>query len=136
MTKYSIKNICLGIGVGLVFSSILNISTTPKGLTIDEIKREATKYNLIVMDAKDLIKKQPIQKTPAEQSSVIVINSGITADGIAELLLNNNLIENKQLFLSRLNEQKKESKLQVGTFKIPIGAKVDEIIEVITSSPQ
>jgi cell division protein YceG involved in septum cleavage len=136
MTKYSIKNICLGIGVGLVLSSILNISTTPKSLSIDEIRRAATKYNLIVMDAKELIQKQPVQNTPTEQSIVIVVDSGISADGIAELLLSNNLIENKQLFLSRLNEQKKESKVQIGTFKIPIGATVDEIIEVITSSPQ
>jgi cell division protein YceG involved in septum cleavage len=136
MTKYSIKNICLGIGVGLVFSSILNISTAPKGITIDEIRREATKYNLIVMDAKDLIQKQPVENTPAEQSNVIVINSGVSAEGIAELLLSNNLIENKQLFLNRLNELKKESKVQIGTFKIPAGATVDEIIEVITSAPQ
>ena len=143
MTKYSMKNICLGIGIGLVFSAILNINTASKSLTIDEIRREATKHNLIVMDAKDLIQKQPVEETPAkqdtpsqEQSIVIVISSGDSAEQIAELLLSNNLIENKQAFLSRLNEQKKESKVQIGTFKIPIGAPVDEIIEVITLSSQ
>lgn len=141
MTKYSIKNICLGIGIGLVFSAILNINTTPKSLTPDEIRREATKHNLIVMDAKDLIQKQPVEEAPAkqdtpnqDQSIVIAISSGDSAEEMAELLVSNNLIENKQVFLSRLNEQKKESKVQIGTFKIPIGATVDEIIEMITLS--
>lgn len=148
MTKYSIKNICLGIGIGLVFSSILNINTAPKSLSIDEIRREATKHNLIVMETKDLIQKQPVVETTEkqdapnqdapnqEQTIVIAINSGTSAEEIAELLLSNSLIENKQAFLTRLNEQKKESKVQIGTFKIPIGATVDEIIEVITLSPK
>ena len=143
MTKYSIKNICLGIGIGLVFSSVLNINTAPKSLSIDEIRREATKHNLIVMETKDLIQKQPVVETPEkqdapnqEQTIVIAINSGTSAEEIAEVLLSNSLIENKQAFLTRLNEQKKESKVQIGTFNIPIGATVDEIIEVITLSPK
>jgi hypothetical protein len=156
MTKYSIKNICLGIGIGLVFSSILNINTAPRNLTIEDIRKAATKYNLIVVDAKDLIQKLPIQEVPSqekpnqdvpkqeqpmpqtapnqEQVTVIVINSGSNADGIAELLLSNKLIENKQAFLNRLTELKKESKLQIGTFKIPTGATVDKIIDIITLS--
>jgi cell division protein YceG involved in septum cleavage len=143
MTKYSIKNICLGIGIGLVFSSILNISTAPKAFSIEEIRREATKHNLIVMDAKDVIKKQLIQEIPvktdasnSEKNIEVVINSGCTSEELAETLLNNNLIEDKQAFLNRLNELKKESKVQVGTFEISMGATVDEIIEVITTTPQ
>lgn len=151
MTKYSIKNICLGIGIGLVFSSIVNINTAPKSLTVAEIKSAAAKHNLIVMDAKDMIQKQPVQEVPTqvvpkqeqpakqdipdeEQTTVIVISSGISADGIAEQLLSNKLIENKEVFLSRLTELKKESKVQVGTFKIPTGASLDKIIEIITLS--
>jgi hypothetical protein len=143
MTKYSIKNICLGIGIGLVFSSILNISTAPKAPSIEEIRREATKRNLIVMDAKDVIKKQPVQEIPvkidasnSEQNIEVVIKSGSTSEEFAETLLNNKLIEDKQAFLNRLNELKKESKVQVGTFEISMGATVDEIIEVITTTPQ
>ena len=141
MTKYSIKNICLGIGIGLVFSSIVNINIMSKDLSIDEIRRAATKHNLIVIDAKDLIQMQPGQDIPVkqdtpnqEQIAVIVIDSGINAEGIAELLVSNNLIENKQVFLSRLTELKKESKIQIGTFKIPTGASVDKIIDIITLS--
>jgi hypothetical protein len=158
MTKYSIKNICLGIGIGLVFSSILNINTTPKNLSIDDIRKAAIKYNLIVVDAKDLIQKQPLQEVPSkeapneevpkqeppttqnapnlEQVTVITINSGTNAEGIAELLLSNKLIESKQAFLNRLTELKKESKVQIGTFKIPTGATMDKIIDIITLSSE
>lgn len=151
MTKYSIKNICLGIGIGLVFSAIVNINTAPKSLTVEEIRSAAAKHNLIVMDAKDVIQKQPVQEAPTseapiqnepakqdnlsqEQTTVIVINSGTNADGIAELLISNKLIESKQAFLSRLTELEKESKLQIGTFQIPTGASMDKIIEIITLS--
>lgn len=151
MTKYSIKNISLGIGIGLIIASVANISTTSTSLTEDEIRREAAKRNLIVMNAKDLIQKQPEQvkqnqeqakpvepKTPEkqEQTMVIVIESGTTSQGIAELLLSNKLIESKQTFLDRLSELKKESKLQIGTFKIPAGSSTDRIIEIITSTPK
>ncbi|MDF2841534.1 MAG: hypothetical protein K0Q99_2306 [Clostridia bacterium] len=156
MTKYSIKNICLGIGIGLILGSIANISAAPKSLTPDEIRKEAAKHNLIVMDAKDLINKQPSeekqnqgqnnqseQQTPApleiqqkESIVTITIQSGSNSEDIGELLLTNNLIENKQSFLSRLKELKKESKMQVGTFHIPFGASIDTIIEIITSLPR
>lgn len=143
MTKYSIKNICLGIGIGLVFSSIININTAPKSLTIDEIRREAAKHNLTVMETKDLIQKQPVLEIPAkqdapspEQTNIIVVNSGTSAEEIAEVLVSNGLIQNKQSFLDRLNELDKESKVQIGTFKIPVGADLDKIIEIITLSPR
>ena len=143
MTKYSIKNICLGIGIGLVFASVANISAAPKSLTTDEIRREAAKHSLIVMDAKDLIQKQPEQQTSAPQdlpkqgeTTIVVIEPGATSDSISELLLSNKLIENKETFLSRLSQLKKESKMQIGTFTIPAGASIDEIIEIITILPR
>jgi hypothetical protein len=155
MTKYSIKNICLGIGIGLIIASMANITAAPKSLSADEIKREAAKLGLIVMEPKDLIQKQPQeskeehqlvnepeQQTPVEQepsrqeqTTVIVIKSGSSSESIAELLLSNKLIADKKVFLNRLTELKKESKLQIGTFKIPAGASVDKIIELITTLP-
>jgi len=150
MTKYSIKNICMGIGIGLIIASVANISAAPRGLTEDDIRREAAKHNLIVMNTKDLIKKQPEEnkeaqeqpkQTPqqaekAEQTVVIVIESGATSEGIAELLLNHKLIDNKQTFINRLKELKRESKVQIGTFKIPAGSSIDKVIDIITATPK
>jgi hypothetical protein len=140
MTKYSLKNICLGIGIGLVLASTANISATPKRLSIDDIKREAKKYNLMVIDSKELIQKQPEPQLPIKpevpeqkQTVVIEIESGTSSEEIAEVLLNNKLIKNKKEFLDRLIELKKVSKVQVGKFNISEGASIDKIIEIITS---
>lgn len=141
MSKYSLKNICLGIGIGLILASMANINMTPKKLTKDEIKREAEQYNLIVIEKKDIINKQTEQpKENHEQQNkepvVIVIESGTNSETIAEKLLNNKLIGSKQEFLSRLRELRKESKVQIGSFNIPIGSSLDKIIEIITSIPK
>lgn len=144
MTKYSMKNICLGIGIGLIIASIANINFAPKRLSIDEIKREAEQYNLIVINAQDMIKKQPeTQQAPAPakannqpevQSIAIVIESGSTSEGIAQKLLDNKLINSKQEFIDRLRELNRESKVQIGTFKIPKGASLDTVISIITGA--
>lgn len=150
MTKYSIKNICLGIGIGLVIASVANLGAAPKSMTVEELKTEAQKHNLIVMDAKELIQKQPdkdnetTEQTPPatpqenkEQGTVqIVIKSGATSESIAQLLLEGKLIDNKQAFLDRLKELKKESKVQIGSFNVNKGSSIDQIIDTITSLPK
>lgn len=157
MTKYSLKNICLGIGIGLIIASMANINTAPKRLSIDEIKREAEQYNLIVINAQDMIKKQPEEqkdnspsqqsqeppktqaqqeKAPDTQNITIVIESGSSSEGVAEKLLNSKLIDSKQNFLNRLRELNKESKMQIGSFDIPKDASIDTIISIITTSPK
>ncbi len=144
MTKYSLKNICLGIGIGLILASMANIYMTPKKLSKDEVKRQAEQYNLIVIDKKDVINKdieQPKdnieqQNPQEEQNVVIVIESGTNSEVIADNLLNSKLLDNKQEFLNRLRELNKESKVQIGSFKIPRGSSIDKIIETITTSPK
>jgi gas vesicle protein len=147
MTKYSIKNICLGIGIGLIIGSMVNINTAPNKLTREDIDREAKKLDLIVMDAKDLINKQPEVK-PTEQKQAVQpavtknnkivefnIEAGSASQDVAEKLLNSKLIQNKQDFLNRLSELKKEDKMQIGSFKIPVGSSIDIIIDILTASP-
>lgn len=141
MTKYSLKNICLGVGIGLIIASMANINMAPQKLTKDEIKKEAEQYNLIVIDKKDMINKETEQPKDSieqqnEQSVVIVIESGTNSEAIAEKLLNSKLIGSKQEFLNRLREVNKENKVQIGSFTIPIGSSLDKIIEIITSSPK
>lgn len=141
MTKYSLKNICLGVGIGLIIASMANINMAPPKLTKDEIKKEAEQYNLIVIDKKDMINKETEQPKDSkeqqnEQPVVIVIESGTNSEAIAEQLLNSKLIGSKQEFLNRLREINKENKVQIGSFTIPIGSSLDKIIEIITSSPK
>jgi hypothetical protein len=157
MTKYSIKNICLGIGLGLIIASVANLGASPRDMSVDALKTEAQKHNLIIIDAKELIQKQPDSSNtpaaepkggkPAEQTAPpdpaeskgavqIVIESGATSEKVAQLLLEGKLTDNKQIFLDRLKELKKENKMQIGTFNIPKGSSIDEIINAITASPR
>lgn len=64
MGNYSLKNITLGIGIGLVISSMVNISMVKKELTVDEIKNEAVKRNLIVLTKEDILNNQTPTVTP------------------------------------------------------------------------
>lgn len=154
MTKYSIKNICLGIGIGLIIASAANISFVPRSLSLEEIKREAQKHNLIVVDAKDLIDKQPQAevpqqpieqnteqpaqpKAPVQQQSVVIeVKRGATSESVAKLLAANRLIDSEKVFSDRIYELNKATKLHIGSFEIPSGATVDEIINILTTLPR
>ena len=58
MGNYSLKNIALGIGIGLVVSSMVNISLSNRELTVEEIKREALERNLIVLTKDEILNNQ------------------------------------------------------------------------------
>jgi hypothetical protein len=64
MGNYSLKNITLGIGIGLVLSSMINISAGSRELTVEEIKKEAAKYNLIVLAKEDILTNQTPTTAP------------------------------------------------------------------------
>lgn len=139
MTKYSIKNICLGIGIGLILAAMVNINAAPKTLTREDVEREAKKLDLIVMNPKDLINKQPEVKNlePAENEMVTIqIEAGATSQSVAKELFEAKLIQSEQKFLSRLNELEKENKMQIGVFKLSTDSTMDEIINMITSIPK
>lgn len=57
--NHQMKNIMLGIGIGLILASIVNLNFRPKNLTIEDVKREAARYNLIVLEADKIINTTP-----------------------------------------------------------------------------
>jgi hypothetical protein len=68
MGNYNLKNIVLGIGIGLVISSMINISISNRELTVEEIKKEAAKHNLIILTKEEILNNQAppvIPETPA-----------------------------------------------------------------------
>mgnify|MGYP000903922426 CR=1 FL=1 len=60
MKSYDIKGIILGIGIGLVLSSIINININSRALTDDFIKAEASKRGFMIVNPKDLIDKKTV----------------------------------------------------------------------------
>lgn len=144
MGNYNLKNIMLGIGIGLVFSSMINISMGSKELTVEEIKKEAVRHNLIVLSNEEILSNQSSANNPSitpsptpepmvsEGNITVTVKSGMSSETIAELLKTKGLVKDKEGFLRRLGELGKESILKVGSFEIPVNATYDEIINILT----
>lgn len=79
---------------------------------------------------------QPVVAAVAPQPSVVRIDipSGASGTGIASILKQKGLIDNSAKFIARVQELKMESKLKSGTFSIPAGTSLDEIIYIITGA--
>lgn len=162
MGNYSIKNIALGIGIGLVISSVINISAICSDMSVEEIKKEASKHNLIVFTKEEILDNQTLEDTPsatpiqtdiaasqqnttdkpsetaqnpapaAEEKITVDIESGMTSERIADLLKEKGIIKDTREFLKRLGEIGKDDKLRLGKYGIPKGSSYDDIIEILT----
>jgi len=76
-------------------------------------------------------------ETPANQSNVIAtveIPVGSFPSKIGDILVNSNLINDKNEFLNRSVEMGLDTKLQSGTFEISVGTALDDIIKIIAKS--
>lgn len=144
MGNYNLKNIMLGIGIGLVFSSIINISMGSNELTVEEIKKEAVKHNLIVLSNEEILSNQSSANDPSVNPSpppepmvtkgkiAVTIKSGMSSESIADLLKESGLIKDTKDFLKKLGEVGMENVLKVGSFEIPENSSYDEIINILT----
>ena len=73
------------------------------------------------------------QTTPAPTGDVkFEVPKGSSASKIADLLRQAGLIDDQQEFLKVLTEKKADTKLKAGTFTIPAGSTVEEIINILT----
>jgi len=68
---------------------------------------------------------------PANADIVITIAAGDIASTIADKLLAAGAIEDKQVFLAEVDAQNAASKLKQGTFTIPAGASVTDIVKIL-----
>ncbi len=76
---------------------------------------------------------EPIQPTPPESEVVatVEIPAGSFPSKIGDILINSNLITDKNEFLNRSIEMGLDTKLQSGSFEISIGTELDDIIKII-----
>ena len=142
MGNYSLKNILLGIGIGLIIAAVLNISTGSREMTVEEIKKEAEKHNLIVLEKEEFMDRrspenvQPPTPTavPAasEDKVTISVKSGMNSEEIIDLLVEAGLLEDRKAFRNKLGELGVDSKLRVGDFEIQKDSSYDAIIKILT----
>lgn len=160
MGNYNMKNIMLGIGIGLIFSSMINISMSSKEMTVNEIKNEAEKHNLIVLTKEEIMNNptpadmpaptltavptptigtaptatlSPTPKPTANEKKIsITVKSGMSSEDISNLLAEAGLLKDKKAFMKRLGELGMDNRLKVGSFEIPKGSGYDDIIKILT----
>ena len=152
MGGYNLKNILLGVGIGLIIASMINISMGDKDMTVEQIRKEAAKYNLIVLTSEEIMStRTPAENeapaatptaapTPTEAAKpsapgekvTVTVTSGMSSEGISNLLAEEGLLKDKKAFMERLNELGMDSRLKVGTFEIVKGSEFDEIIRILT----
>ncbi|HHZ03205.1 MAG TPA: endolytic transglycosylase MltG [Tissierellia bacterium] len=73
-------------------------------------------------------------KTPSGLIATINIPQGSFPSQIAEILLNNNLIESKDEFLTRSIELGMDTRLRSGTFEFEVGTPLDTIIKTLANA--
>lgn len=76
----------------------------------------------------------PEEETPTGLMATISIPQGSFPSQIGEILLNNNLIESKEEFLTRCVELNLDTRLQSGTFDIEVGTPLDDIIKILANA--
>lgn len=75
--------------------------------------------------------------TPASQNDIIAtveIPAGSFPSKIGDILINSNLINDKNEFLNRSVEMGLDTRLQSGSFEITIGTSLDDIIKIIAKA--
>lgn len=78
-------------------------------------------------------------ETPVNQGgtgliATVTIPEGSFPSSIADILLNSNLIKDKQEFLNRSIELGLDTKLRSGTFEIEVGTSLDNVIKKIANA--
>ncbi|MDD4436591.1 MAG: hypothetical protein PHS04_00980 [Tissierellia bacterium] len=89
-----------------------------------------------VAEAPDPVDEEPEpgDEIPSGLIASISIPQGSYPSQIAEILLNNNLIESKDEFLTRCVELDLDTRLQSGTFDIEVGTPLDDVIKIIANA--
>lgn len=80
------------------------------------------------------VEEEPAEEIPSGIIATITIPQGSYPSKIGEILLNNNLIESKEEFLTRCVELNLDTRLQSGTFDIELGTPLDDVIKIIANA--
>ncbi len=78
--------------------------------------------------------EEPVQTGEFTTSKEVsfTVPAGVTGSKIAQLLLEEKLIESTEAFMTEISEQNAETGLMAGTFKIPAGSTVGDIVDILT----
>ena len=145
------QDILLGVGITLIVISLILIGVNDDlfqeedKLTEDEIINQARKIgmyfpgenyqNEISLDSKIKLNAAIINDSKSSQPSPITITipSGISSRKIVSLLLEKNLIKDKENFLKLLTKFDLENKIMAGTYKLQPNISALELLLLLTT---
>lgn len=80
--------------------------------------------------------ENPPKETPSQNGLIATVNipEGSFPSSIGEILLNSNLITDKDEFLNRSVELGLDTRLRSGTYNIEVGTSLDDIIKTIANA--
>lgn len=126
---YEISDLLLALVIILVMSVVLTWKIT------DSLHYPKEKLPMLQESSKAASTAPKNPTTPSEKKTETVtihIPSGASVTDIAKILKDQGLIENTASFYTRVEALNLAVKLKFGTFKIPVGTDVDDIIYIIT----
>lgn len=146
MSRDSIR----GFAAGLLFSTIIIGSyyyleeNKQQELTIKELEKASAElgYELIkqsketnVEDATEVTASNKEEASTSEAVKyTLTITSGMGSDDIAQILSENNMIENSEIFEAYLKDNHLTKKIQIGEFELITGMSIEEIATIITKN--
>lgn len=132
MKKINIVYILLGIGIGIILTSIffyINPLVKYAEYTDEEIKEKAKDLGMVSI--KEFIKDN------GEKEDYIIefkISSGDTLSDIANNLIDLSIIEDKEEFIKFVKDKKLDKKLRPGTYKLKPNLSYSSILEILSNN--
>lgn len=163
MRNFLKKEFLLGIGIGFIISAVLVSVFGTGVLSDEEIMARAAKLGMVVQTpatesstnndsaeksptpvakVKEPVKepaKEPSQgevpavPQPTHQSVSITVTSGMGSEAVARELEEKGAIRDQHEFLKVVDEHHAQARLQNGTFKVPAGGDLEEILKILTA---
>lgn len=154
MKKFHIRSMMLGIGIGVILTSVISIiylagSDPTQNLSREEVIDLAKKYG-IVEDTptptptptsveptpstadKETQATPEATPTPEPQEVTFTVKKGDISETVAARLEEAGLVESKEEFEKVISEMKLASKIQFGDYKIKKGTDMRTIVTIIT----
>lgn len=139
----------IGIGIGFIISSTLNIIAkeffTPE-INDDFIIHRAKELgmvdkesNFISINKEDVVKQENEKDIKAEyldedETIKFKIPQGVNSEEIADILLEKKIIQSKDEFLDEINRLKLSEKIRWGIYEISYDESLESIINKITAN--
>ena len=162
MKKICIRSLILGIGIGLILVASINLvlqsrsnpllasqdelpSSSNLEKTLQDMKQGKNNANISSdegisaeepgnnINVPEEILEKKIDEVEEEMPPFeIRINKGMTSETIADLLLKNGVVDNRQEFIDLAIDLKMTKQFKYGLKQIPYGSSLKEIIEILT----